>query len=710
MKTITKLLIAVSILFPLITSATTTVPWISPTSGGNLIQPTIFSGATQGINIGNGAFEVAPSGDITSSSGINSFNSTIESFFNTPRFIVSGFSNYIDGLISTDESNGGVAIGDVGADHNSTAISILDDNSDQDIVENANNGYTFNGGSATFNGIVNNSGYSVAGASSPSITSGGLFNYNIGGFFTPLTDSTGKLYAPNGLYQGSTAVVDGSDNGTFNNLTVNGNIIDSTLTHGANGQYLKSTGGAGDVWTTLPSAITAIGPLNQTLTNSTIILATSSTPFNGLTASTTITASGATITFKNTLAGILGVGGGGTGSTTLSGILIGNGTSPVNTLTVGSGLSLSGTTLSATGSGTVGSGTTGQYPYYASSGTTLTATSTIFLGTNSSVGINTASPSATTKLDIAANNINGVRVYDGTNVGSSIGLFTTSVGTNQSYLTHNTYFNGTNWVAYDGSVGADIFNMDNTGNYYWYGNPAPGSTYTPAALMFLDATHDRLGIGDTNPTTPLDVNGAGTFRVPSGGVALNFTNFSDADLNLGATAPGAGDKYSFIYPSTPTSLVFGTNATERMRLLNNGNFGIGTTSPFAKLSVVGDSLVTGTSTASRFINSTGNPSIAGGTGGGSATPTLSASSDDSGGTISVTTGVAPSASAVISTLTFVKARTANCTFSPANAATALLSGTSMVFITNNGTNFTLTAGTVALTGITAYSWSYTCHE
>lgn len=46
---------------------------------------------------------------------------------------------------------------------------------------------------------------------------------------------------------------------------------------------------------------------------------------------------------------------GGTGSTTLSGVLIGNGTSMVNTLTIGSNLTLTGTTLSASGSG--GSGT-----------------------------------------------------------------------------------------------------------------------------------------------------------------------------------------------------------------------------------------------------------------------------------------------------------------------------------------------------------------
>lgn len=72
---------------------------------------------------------------------------------------------------------------------------------------------------------------------------------------------------------------------------------------------------------------------------------------------------------------------GGTGSSTLTGILIGNGKSSVNTLTVGSNLTLTGTTLSASGGGS-GSGTIttstlqtlGTLPYWTSSGSTFPAT------------------------------------------------------------------------------------------------------------------------------------------------------------------------------------------------------------------------------------------------------------------------------------------------------------------------------------------------
>ncbi len=58
------------------------------------------------------------------------------------------------------------------------------------------------------------------------------------------------------------------------------------------------------------------------------------------------------------------------------------------------------------GSGTVGSGTTGQTSYYAGNGTSITATSTIFIDTTSYVGIGTASPSY--QLSLAADSKIGI--------------------------------------------------------------------------------------------------------------------------------------------------------------------------------------------------------------------------------------------------------------------------------------------------------------
>ncbi|OGC80521.1 hypothetical protein A2943_00935, partial [Candidatus Adlerbacteria bacterium RIFCSPLOWO2_01_FULL_51_16] len=89
----------------------------------------------------------------------------------------------------------------------------------------------------------------------------------------------------------------------------------------------------------LTSAITAIGPANQTADGPTVTFATSSTAFNGLTASTTITGSGDTLTFTNTLAGTLGVGGGGTGLSSVSDgqLLFGSGSTALATLATTTG-------------------------------------------------------------------------------------------------------------------------------------------------------------------------------------------------------------------------------------------------------------------------------------------------------------------------------------------------------------------------------------
>ena len=92
------------------------------------------------------------------------------------------------------------------------------------------------------------------------------------------------------------------------------------------------------------SGVSSIAQTFGTPQTGPIIFATSSATFNGLTVNQNISNSGGTFTFKPTLSGSLGVLGGGTGSTTaLGGILVGNGFGFIRSLLLGAGLAFNGT-------------------------------------------------------------------------------------------------------------------------------------------------------------------------------------------------------------------------------------------------------------------------------------------------------------------------------------------------------------------------------
>jgi hypothetical protein len=118
------------------------------------------------------------------------------------------------------------------------------------------------------------------------------------------------------------------------------------------------------------------------------------------------------------------------------------------------------------------------------------------------------------------------------------------------------------------------------------------------------ASTGNVGIGTTSPVSGarLDVNGNIQTTTGSGGTLTLY----DANLSVNQRviigSDATGSYLDSTYGSGGTGvLIFKTIGTEKMRLAQNGNVGIGTTSPSGLLDVVGQTRVGGGSSADALV-------------------------------------------------------------------------------------------------------------
>jgi len=199
---------------------------------------------------------------------------------------------------------------------------------------------------------------------------------------------------------------------------------------------------------------------------------------------------------------------GGTGTSTnptYGQILVGN-AQGTYTLTATSSLGITG----GSGSGTVDSGTTGQFPYYAGAGTTLTATSVPFLSTASKLGVGTTTPSALLDIYNGANTNTGLYVEAGTG-GVNIAQFARRSGGTADVKIHASASNPSVTFGYTTldkyTIGYDSVN---TGFAISSTGGLPGTN-----MFILKDTTGNVGIGTSSPYAKLSVVGEA--------VARNFT-------------------------------------------------------------------------------------------------------------------------------------------------------------------------------------------
>ncbi len=96
--------------------------------------------------------------------------------------------------------------------------------------------------------------------------------------------------------------------------------------------------------------------------------------------------------------------------------------------------------------------------------------------------------------------------------------------------------------------------------------------------LFTDSSGD---LGNSNIYQ--SATGNYVINAPSGGNVLNSTNFSDQDMIVALTAPGASDKHAYFGPGTNTNLTLGVGGVEKMRINSAGNVGIGYSNPQQRL-------------------------------------------------------------------------------------------------------------------------------
>ena len=132
-------------------------------------------------------------------------------------------------------------------------------------------------------------------------------------------------------------------------------------------------------------------------------------------------------------------------------------------------------------------------------------------------------------------------------------------------------------------VGVDVngptSNLHVVGNAYVTSNLEVGT-----ANLFVDTVNSRVGVGTTNPQAPLHI---GDYTTGSAGEILRLSGSSTSNRHFkflnedDGVIGGAGANAIWVHDinSSFGQYAFRTNNTELMRIRNDGNVGIGTTTP-----------------------------------------------------------------------------------------------------------------------------------
>jgi hypothetical protein len=209
-----------------------------------------------------------------------------------------------------------------------------------------------------------------------------------------------------------------------------------------------------------------------------------------------------------------------------------------------------------------GSGLDGGFLSFGSNGTER-----MRINSSGDVGIGTTSPSY--KLDVlASSGENYIRVSSAANQDG--GFRIAENGTNK-WLLYNVAASDA-FAIYDNTAVAERLRIDSSGN---------------------------VGIGTASPSTYAGIAGTKVLAVgtTTGNNGVNVVSGTTSTGNYTFSDSGGNDRGGLVYYHTADLMTILTAGTEKIRILSDGNVGIGTTSPLDKLDIRGDVKIIKTTTA-----------------------------------------------------------------------------------------------------------------